>query len=893
MIQIRLLAICLALFAFMEANAQVLMPPGGPAHCQPNVVNGGQQSAIDAETRVMEVWADGALGETHFSHATAEFQFEAVSSYSSTIEIGVIYAGTLSGGVTAEGSINIFVELRDLDNDVLLGSHSVLNETRDTLGAAGFNNILQQEVASFEVDLVHGRTYEVRLRAEAEANGVNGEADFLNGNRQISFSCVTVHAGLEDTDGDGIFDLWETVGIDIDNDGMPDLLADELGTDYAGNPIVLDPNRKDILVEIDWFECAAGGDCDTGDTHTHEPRTDALDASVAAFDDAPVSNPNGADDGIALWLMTDEALPHQAVCDFDDGCFDTIKSQRFGTVVERADADLMLAKRMVWHYNLWVHDKEPNNSSSGEAERPGNDFIVSLGSWMSSRGSTSDQIGTLMHELGHNLNLSHGGGDGENCKPNYLSIMNYMFQTAGLQRTAPGSVPFYDYSRTSYPTSTGILNEASLNELIGIEDDDLMTFFGPPIDLDGVDNGPNPDGDLNDDLIPAVGNGPIDWDQNGSASDNPATPTDINFAKRRDCGETDGSPDASPDDDLYGYVDWDNLLYNFRTTSEFEDGVHGEDRPVEIDFETSESFKEAIWRARANKLYRYDAKLLCGVQTDPSGLRMTHGQYATVINILNPSRRPVRFRKSLALAFPPIEQTQGETYPISMDELDPGHALKVDCEDLQRNVFNGTLPANYIDGFVTILSPQLLEVQGVYTTSPVNNELLANGHSSIEIERYEGTDLSSDLRTLKRADFIPVEVIDNYTINIVLFEITVLNDGASDAINVTLEDELRLLQTGPVVTALSVLDDPIDVPAGGDLTVTQTTDSGVRVNVSMGDIPKGATRIVRFLAIVPTYQIAGAEPGVVTLVDTATASFTGYEANPNDNSDTAIVELLP
>jgi hypothetical protein len=39
-----------------------------------------------------------------------------------------------------------------------------------------------------------------------------------------------------------------------------------------------------------------------------------------------------------------------------------------------------------------------------------------------------------MHELGHNLNLKHGGNEHlPNFKPNYESIMNYMFQTIGLR----------------------------------------------------------------------------------------------------------------------------------------------------------------------------------------------------------------------------------------------------------------------------------------------------------------------------------------------------------------------------------------------------------------------------------------------------------------------------
>jgi hypothetical protein len=30
-----------------------------------------------------------------------------------------------------------------------------------------------------------------------------------------------------------------------------------------------------------------------------------------------------------------------------------------------------------------------------------------------------------MHELGHDLGLQHGGANSDNCKPNYMSVMNY------------------------------------------------------------------------------------------------------------------------------------------------------------------------------------------------------------------------------------------------------------------------------------------------------------------------------------------------------------------------------------------------------------------------------------------------------------------------------------
>jgi hypothetical protein len=48
-------------------------------------------------------------------------------------------------------------------------------------------------------------------------------------------------------------------------------------------------------------------------------------------------------------------------------------------------------------------------------------------------GSALVQAGTLMHELGHNLALSHSGNTRTpNCIPIYQSVMNYLYQTRGL-----------------------------------------------------------------------------------------------------------------------------------------------------------------------------------------------------------------------------------------------------------------------------------------------------------------------------------------------------------------------------------------------------------------------------------------------------------------------------
>jgi hypothetical protein len=79
---------------------------------------------------------------------------------------------------------------------------------------------------------------------------------------------------------------------------------------------------------------------------------------------------------------------------------------------------------------------------------------------------TREASGVLMHELGHNLGLHHGGPnfDTANHKPNYASVMNYNF-TNGVDVTCDGfgdGVLDYSHGRNAP------LDENALDERLGI-----------------------------------------------------------------------------------------------------------------------------------------------------------------------------------------------------------------------------------------------------------------------------------------------------------------------------------------------------------------------------------------------------------------------------------------
>ena len=113
----------------------------------------------------------------------------------------------------------------------------------------------------------------------------------------------------------------------------------------------------------------------------------------------------------------------------------------------------------------------PGGAIGGQGEIGGNDFI-----------DYNQDGGTIIHELGHNLTLGHGGNEDNNCKPNYVSTMNYD-SAFGILRAGGGMILDYSPPRINLNGATrgnaplANLVESSLNETVSLDAGDVSNRF--------------------------------------------------------------------------------------------------------------------------------------------------------------------------------------------------------------------------------------------------------------------------------------------------------------------------------------------------------------------------------------------------------------------------------
>ena len=355
----------------------------------------------------------------------------------------------------------------------------------------------------------------------------------------LSWGAILFSTTVQDSDDDGLLDVWEKSPPPSDPNGnpLPDIHA--LGAK---------PDAKDIFVKIDYM-CAAVGNPPTADcaTHSHRPSDAVLQTVSQAFSAAsgPVLHfvigdaiPETACSpgptqtclfpgypgtvgwkygfrkikanhfdasrkdifhyallahalGLPKWLINDKTLTSIVVA--AGGASATVTTGAAHGLASGAAITIVGAPAssgLNGNYNVtpvsditftiktsgatagiyqnWgmgVSNGRPK-STSGVSDLLGGDLLITLGLWDNSTGTDFMQASTLMHELGHNLALRHGGAPYEpNCKPNYQSIMSYLYQIRGLLDTS--GQPHVDYSGQVLTQQVG-LDENSLDERAGL-----------------------------------------------------------------------------------------------------------------------------------------------------------------------------------------------------------------------------------------------------------------------------------------------------------------------------------------------------------------------------------------------------------------------------------------
>ena len=421
---------------------------------------------------------------------------------------------------------------------------------------------------------------------------------------------ISVDGTNGDVDSDFLLDGWETNGYDADGNGTIDVDLPAMGASSG---------RRDLFLELD---CMVDTTVATG--HTHCPVNPALQTVVQSFANAPVNNIDGSQ-GIQLHidiggvngaaLNTAVNVPRTAApAGSVTGTYGNYGgggnqiNEAGNTIIDydgaagNAGVDMLTLKQMnsnrdyIFRYGMFGHQtnlrRATNDCTSGQAKGiPGVNFYVTLGGlrgttgnpcWGTdangfSIGTQNQQAGTLMHEFGHTLGLGHGGVDGFNNKPNYLSVMNYGISTgpaSTLNNVQMCAVPAVGGLPGGCDYSRNVLN--TLNEV-------------------------NPPG-LDECADIGLGLGGADWNGGGLSGATCAAPNTANVSANVNGDYNDANNNGTQDpgeantlSSLPGAEDWNSIFYGFRTLPNFQTaGTATSDEPDPAAIEAARAYLASL-----------------------------------------------------------------------------------------------------------------------------------------------------------------------------------------------------------------------------------------------------------------------------------------------------------
>lgn len=366
--------------------------------------------------------------------------------------------------------------------------------------------------------------------------------------------------------------------LDLDTDGIPDDL-EAAGATYLGMPLYdwgARPGQTDLFIEIDYMDSTSGGQYPVNEGVI--PHILALEKVVDVFSQRGIAlhfdvgdlydqSGDGQLNPQLFDLGGGQEIPYQAQISLDNYA-PTYRQQNMES-----------NKQSLFYYVLFgVNHATENVLGQGYLHYP--EAIITLAQFTldgQNVGLTTDspdetsllvnmQASTLMHELGHNLGLNHGGSpsDGNNFKPNYLSTMNYMYTFLGIPEvgTLDEATPYYLWSRTednTPPFRDGICTGSQFPDTLS---DLAHSPFTDHFVIDFSD-GVNDPIDENDVLEPfGIGTGSgvsVDFDCDGVIESNVA----IDVNKDADI------PGLST---LTDHNDWSNLYFYFAANASFLSG---------------------------------------------------------------------------------------------------------------------------------------------------------------------------------------------------------------------------------------------------------------------------------------------------------------------------------